>query len=223
MRGSIAIPVALAILVGALSFDGEFVYDDKDALIQNPVVNGEASILEAWTRDFWGRPIGGRHQLVTTLDTNDLVLRLESLSELAHSFSCAEFAIARPLHMARLRSRNATQRGKGVGDGGSKPLCGTRTQYRSGIGVGGTSRSTFFCIFAAHDDHDDQLGSYRHYCSLRIAFCCRVLNQRIRNDLCAHACRTGVAKAWRRQTMAWFCHSDRVDHHCSDRVSTRVT
>ncbi len=51
-----ALPVALALAVGAVSLDAGFVYDDPSALLENPVVNGEAPVSEAFVRDFWGRP-----------------------------------------------------------------------------------------------------------------------------------------------------------------------
>lgn len=50
--------LGLAVLAGALSLDGGFVYDDTRALFENPVVNGAVPAVEAWTRDFWGRPVG---------------------------------------------------------------------------------------------------------------------------------------------------------------------
>lgn len=46
--------VALAVYGGALP--AGFVFDDVPALLENPVVNGERPLVEAWTRDFWGKP-----------------------------------------------------------------------------------------------------------------------------------------------------------------------
>ncbi|MGB5811284.1 MAG: hypothetical protein WBG86_12180 [Polyangiales bacterium] len=48
-------PLLLAALVGFAVIDGEFVYDDPSALIESPIVTGEAPLWEAVTRDFWGR------------------------------------------------------------------------------------------------------------------------------------------------------------------------
>ncbi len=49
----------LAALVGFLTVDAGFVFDDAHALLQNPVVTGEVSWWEAFFRDYWGRPIEG--------------------------------------------------------------------------------------------------------------------------------------------------------------------
>ena len=49
-------PLALAAIVGAVTLDGGFVYDDSSALLDNPIVNGEVAVSEALSRDFWGRP-----------------------------------------------------------------------------------------------------------------------------------------------------------------------
>jgi hypothetical protein len=46
----------LAAAVGVIVLDGGFVYDDFSALLENPVVNGEAPVWQAFIRDFWGRP-----------------------------------------------------------------------------------------------------------------------------------------------------------------------
>lgn len=57
---SVGIIVALATLAGALCVDGGFVYDDRHAIVQSPVVQGEVDLLQAVTaRDFWGLPLGG--------------------------------------------------------------------------------------------------------------------------------------------------------------------
>ncbi len=54
LRWGVPVLVALAVYGGSLS--AGFVFDDVPALIENPVVNGERPISEAWTRDFWGKP-----------------------------------------------------------------------------------------------------------------------------------------------------------------------
>lgn len=60
MGRSVGIIVALATLAGALCVDGGFVYDDRHAIVQSPVVQGQVGLLEAVTaRDFWGLPLGG--------------------------------------------------------------------------------------------------------------------------------------------------------------------
>jgi len=46
-------------LVGTLTLDAGFVFDDASALTESPIVNGAAPCWEAFVRDFWGRPIGG--------------------------------------------------------------------------------------------------------------------------------------------------------------------
>ncbi len=47
----------LAALVGAVPIDGGFVYDDRRALLESPVVAGELPIYAAFTHDFWGGPL----------------------------------------------------------------------------------------------------------------------------------------------------------------------
>ncbi|MCB9740124.1 MAG: hypothetical protein H6747_12735 [Deltaproteobacteria bacterium] len=57
---SVGIIVALATLAGALCVDGGFVYDDRHAIVQSPVVQGQVGLLESVSaRDFWGLPLGG--------------------------------------------------------------------------------------------------------------------------------------------------------------------
>jgi len=53
------IPLALAAVVGLLTLDAGFVFDDSQALLGNPIVTGEVPWWEAFTRDYWGRPIDG--------------------------------------------------------------------------------------------------------------------------------------------------------------------
>ncbi|MCA9602868.1 MAG: hypothetical protein KC417_12620, partial [Myxococcales bacterium] len=58
-RNAWALPVALAILVGASTLDGEFVGDDGRALLDNPVVNGALPANAVLTHDFWGESLDG--------------------------------------------------------------------------------------------------------------------------------------------------------------------
>jgi hypothetical protein len=51
-----AVLAATAILAYAGSVSNVFVYDDNVAIKLNPVVNGEAPIISAFERDFWGNP-----------------------------------------------------------------------------------------------------------------------------------------------------------------------
>jgi len=53
------VPLALAAVVGLLSIDAGFVFDDPSALLESPIVTGEVPWWEAFTRDYWGRPIDG--------------------------------------------------------------------------------------------------------------------------------------------------------------------
>jgi len=48
------LPAALALVVGLITIDGEFVYDDSRAVVGNPIVTGDVPWLEAFQRDFWG-------------------------------------------------------------------------------------------------------------------------------------------------------------------------
>jgi len=54
----LALPPILALAVGALTLDGGFVFDDSTAIVDNPVVNGEVGATAAFTRGFWGEPLG---------------------------------------------------------------------------------------------------------------------------------------------------------------------
>ncbi len=51
------IPLVLAAMVGSLTIDAGFVYDDPRALEESAVVAGEAPWWEAFVRDFWGKPV----------------------------------------------------------------------------------------------------------------------------------------------------------------------
>ncbi|KAE9412374.1 hypothetical protein Angca_010205, partial [Angiostrongylus cantonensis] len=39
------------------SIDGDFVFDDSATIVNNPVVNGKASIEQVLYTDYWGQPI----------------------------------------------------------------------------------------------------------------------------------------------------------------------
>ena len=47
----------LAGVVGGTTIDGGFVYDDVPAILENPLVQGEAPLYEAFGRSFWGKPL----------------------------------------------------------------------------------------------------------------------------------------------------------------------
>jgi hypothetical protein len=53
-----AIPLALAALVGLLTVDGGFVFDDWMAIHKNVVVRGELPLSSSFCRGFWGQPVG---------------------------------------------------------------------------------------------------------------------------------------------------------------------
>ena len=50
--------LALAALVGAVTLGGEFVYDDRAAILENPIVQGKVSALSAFRSSVWGEPLG---------------------------------------------------------------------------------------------------------------------------------------------------------------------
>ena len=47
----------LALCVGAVTIDGGFVFDDRAALLENPIVQGRVGVLDAFSRSVWGEPI----------------------------------------------------------------------------------------------------------------------------------------------------------------------
>jgi hypothetical protein len=51
------VALALAVIVGATTLDGTFVYDDLPAIIENPLVQGEVPVSELFQRSFWGKPL----------------------------------------------------------------------------------------------------------------------------------------------------------------------
>ncbi|MEM9727020.1 MAG: hypothetical protein AAF997_00435 [Myxococcota bacterium] len=50
------VPLLLAAIVGLMTADAGFVYDDRSAILESPVVQGEVPFWEAFVRDYWGRP-----------------------------------------------------------------------------------------------------------------------------------------------------------------------
>ena len=54
----------LAVLVYLPIVANDFVFDDIPAIVQNPVVSGDAPWTEAFTQSFWGKRLGFEH--VTT-------------------------------------------------------------------------------------------------------------------------------------------------------------
>jgi hypothetical protein len=56
-RASAVAPALLAAIVGAMTLDGTFVFDDYYAIATNPVVQGDVPASELLTRGFWGEPI----------------------------------------------------------------------------------------------------------------------------------------------------------------------
>ncbi len=59
------LPLGLALLVGLITVDGGFVYDDQHALQNSPVVQAQVSWAQALQRDFWGRDLGLRGDAVS--------------------------------------------------------------------------------------------------------------------------------------------------------------
>jgi len=49
--------LGLAAAAGLITIDAGFVFDDHQALEHNPVVTGSVPAWQAFTRDFWGRPL----------------------------------------------------------------------------------------------------------------------------------------------------------------------
>ncbi|KAF1748162.1 hypothetical protein GCK72_024629 [Caenorhabditis remanei] len=53
--------ISLSILPYLSCLNGDFVFDDAESIVNNPIVNGEESLSQIFTRDFWGRPIASPH------------------------------------------------------------------------------------------------------------------------------------------------------------------
>lgn len=51
------VALILAVIVGATTLDGGFVYDDLPAILENPLVQGEVPAREAFQLSFWGKPL----------------------------------------------------------------------------------------------------------------------------------------------------------------------
>ncbi|VDL73235.1 unnamed protein product [Nippostrongylus brasiliensis] len=72
-----ALITTTAILVYSNTFAADFVYDDSQAIVANPVVTGQVSAGHAWTLDFWGNRLGrGSHKSYRPLTT--LTFRLNA-------------------------------------------------------------------------------------------------------------------------------------------------
>ncbi|WKX97869.1 hypothetical protein Q1695_013509 [Nippostrongylus brasiliensis] len=72
-----ALIATTAILVYSNTFAADFVYDDSQAIVANPVVTGQVSAGHAWTLDFWGNRLGrGSHKSYRPLTT--LTFRLNA-------------------------------------------------------------------------------------------------------------------------------------------------
>lgn len=52
---SYVIPTATAVLCYLNSLEGDFVHDDKFAIVDNPDVNGKANFAQLFLNDFWGK------------------------------------------------------------------------------------------------------------------------------------------------------------------------
>ncbi|KAK5975041.1 hypothetical protein GCK32_001397 [Trichostrongylus colubriformis] len=66
-----------AIFVYSNTFTADFVYDDSQAIVSNPVVTGDVPAIQAWTLDFWGhRLTRGSHKSYRPLTT--LTFRLNA-------------------------------------------------------------------------------------------------------------------------------------------------
>ncbi len=47
----------LAVCVGAVTLDGGFVFDDRAAILENPIVQGDVGVLDAFRSSVWGEPL----------------------------------------------------------------------------------------------------------------------------------------------------------------------
>ncbi|KAE9420230.1 hypothetical protein Angca_009527, partial [Angiostrongylus cantonensis] len=60
----------ISILAFSNTFNADFVYDDSQAIVTNPVVNGDLQLSEVWRLDFWGHPMSrGSHKSYRPLTT----------------------------------------------------------------------------------------------------------------------------------------------------------
>jgi hypothetical protein len=57
LPGGLIVALILAVIVGATTLDGGFVYDDLPAIVENPLVRGEVPASETFRRSFWGKPL----------------------------------------------------------------------------------------------------------------------------------------------------------------------
>ncbi|XGW07812.1 hypothetical protein V3C99_010728 [Haemonchus contortus] len=67
-----------SIFVYSNTFTADFVYDDSQAIVSNPVVTGDVPAVQAWSLDFWGHPLSrGSHKSYRPLTS--LSFRLNAL------------------------------------------------------------------------------------------------------------------------------------------------
>ena len=51
------LPTLLALFIGLLIFDGEFVYDDGPSIVANPTMQADQPFETVFTTDIWGSPL----------------------------------------------------------------------------------------------------------------------------------------------------------------------
>uniref|UniRef100_A0A1I7TIX8 dolichyl-phosphate-mannose--protein mannosyltransferase n=1 Tax=Caenorhabditis tropicalis TaxID=1561998 RepID=A0A1I7TIX8_9PELO len=49
--------ISLSVLPFVPSLHGDFVFDDAESIVNNPIVNGKDPLIQIFSRDFWGRSI----------------------------------------------------------------------------------------------------------------------------------------------------------------------
>ncbi|EGT43238.1 hypothetical protein CAEBREN_04080 [Caenorhabditis brenneri] len=54
---NVLVLLSLSILPYLSCLHGDFVFDDAESILNNPIVNGKDSLSQIFYRDFWGRPI----------------------------------------------------------------------------------------------------------------------------------------------------------------------
>lgn len=54
---NVMVLLSLSILPYLSCLHGDFVFDDAESILNNPIVNGKDSLSQIFSRDFWGRPI----------------------------------------------------------------------------------------------------------------------------------------------------------------------
>ncbi|PIC18831.1 hypothetical protein B9Z55_024585 [Caenorhabditis nigoni] len=53
--------ISLSVLPYSSCLFGDFVFDDAESIVNNPIVNGKDSLIQIFSRDFWGHPIASPH------------------------------------------------------------------------------------------------------------------------------------------------------------------